>query len=145
VSKWLARNRRYVGLSFAAGFGWQAVCIAVLFALHPSYYGEELHKTIDLIGRIASYIVLITMTVTSFFPVRRKMRPEHWRWLQWVGIWYFWAAIWVTYAGQAVSSEVRTIDVVYTVMGLLVLFLRVAAYLKTRASQRIQKTGGLGT
>jgi hypothetical protein len=62
-----------------------------------------------------------------------------------VGIWYFWASIWVTYAGQAVSSEVRTIDVVYTVLGLLVLLLRIAAYLKTRAGQRIQKTGSLGT
>ncbi|MCX2975705.1 hypothetical protein EYC87_19215 [Halieaceae bacterium IMCC8485] len=145
VSKWLARNRRYTGLSFAAGFGWQAVCIAALFALHPSYYGEQLHNTVDLIGRIASYIFLIAMTVTSFFSVRRKMRPEHWRWLHLVGIWYFWAVIWTTYAEHALSSAVRTIDVVYTVMGLLVLFLRIAAYLKTRAGQRIQKTGGLGT
>jgi len=37
-SRWLLRNRRYVGLSFAAGFGWQAVFIAVLFALHSNYY-----------------------------------------------------------------------------------------------------------
>ena len=51
----------------------------------------------------------------------------------------------MTYAGQAVSSEVRTIDLVYTVLGLLVLLLRIAAYLKTRAGQRIQKTGSLGT
>ncbi|MEH6551771.1 MAG: hypothetical protein V7711_08230 [Pseudomonadales bacterium] len=145
VSSWLYRNRRYTGLSFAAGFGWQAVSIAVLFALHPSYYGEELHKTSDLIGRIVSYVFLIAMTVTSFFPVRRKMRREHWRWLHLVGIWYFWAAIWVSYAGQTLSSEVRTIDVVYTVLGLLVLFLRIAAYLKTRAGKPIHRTGGLGT
>ena len=145
ASSWLYRNRRYTGLSFAAGFGWQALCIAVLFALYPSYYGAELHNAIDLIGRIVSYVFLVAMTVTSFFPVRRKMRPEHWRWLHLVGIWYFWAAIWVTYAGQVVSSEVRTINVVYTVMGLLVLFLRIAAYLKTRTGQRIRKTGGLGT
>ena len=85
------------------------------------------------------------MTVTSFFPVRRKMRPEHWRWLHLVGIWYFWAVIWTTYAEHALSSAVRTIDVVYTVMGLLVLFLRIAGYLKFQAGQRIQKTGGLGT
>jgi sulfoxide reductase heme-binding subunit YedZ len=137
VSKWLARNRRYMGLSFAAGFGWQAVCIAALFALHPSYYGEQLHNTVDLMGRIASYIFLTALTVTSFFSVRRKMRPEHWRWLHLVGIWYFWAVIWVTYAEQALSSAVKTIDLVYTVLGLLVLFLRIAAYLKTRAGKSI--------
>lgn len=133
VSKWLARNRRYTGLSFAAGFGWQAVCIAALFALYPSYYGEQLHNTVDLIGRMASYVFLIAMTVTSFFSVRRKMRSEHWHWLHLVGIWYFWAVIWGTYAEHTLSSAVRTIDVVYTVLGLLVLFLRIAAYLKTRA------------
>ncbi|MCS5585569.1 MAG: hypothetical protein NZ777_18925, partial [Pseudomonadales bacterium] len=45
TSSWLLRNRRYLGLSFAAGFGWQAVFIAVLFTLYSPYYWEELHKT----------------------------------------------------------------------------------------------------
>ena len=144
ISNWLFRNRRYTGLSFAAGFAWQAVFIAVLFALHPPYYGEELHNTFDLTGRIASYILLIAMTVTSFYSVRRKMRPEHWRKLHLVGIWYFWAAIWVSYGEQALSSEARTIDVVYIALGLLVLFMRIAAYVKTRASNVIQQTGNLG-
>jgi sulfoxide reductase heme-binding subunit YedZ len=41
LSKWLLRNRRYFGLSFAAGFGWQAVFIGVLLALHNAYYWNE--------------------------------------------------------------------------------------------------------
>jgi DMSO/TMAO reductase YedYZ heme-binding membrane subunit len=133
LSKWLATNRRYIGLSFAAGFGWQAVFIAVLFALHSSYYWEELHNAVDLFLRIVSYILLFALTITSFFPVRRRMRPQHWRCLHLGGIWYFWAAIWVSYAGQAISASARTIDVMYTVLGLLVLSLRLAAYLTTRA------------
>jgi sulfoxide reductase heme-binding subunit YedZ len=144
VSKWLSRNRRYFGLSFASGFGWQAVFIAVLFALHASYYWEELHTPDGLAIRIVSYIFLIAMTVTSFFPVRRKMRSQHWRWLHLAGIWYFWAAIWTSYAGQALSSEAKTIDVVYTVMGLLVLILRVAAYLKTRGRKPSREVHGPG-
>ena len=143
VSDWLARNRRYTGLSFAAGFGWQAVFIAVLFAFHASYYWEVLHTPDGLFLRIVSYIVLIAMTVTSFFPVRRKIRPQHWRWLHLACIWYFWAAIWTSYAGQALSSQAKTIDVVYTVLGLLVLALRIAAYLKSRAGKSIRKTTGL--
>jgi DMSO/TMAO reductase YedYZ heme-binding membrane subunit len=144
VSSWLARNRRYTGLSFAAGFGWQAVFIAVLFALHASYYWEVLHTPDGLFIRIVSYLFLIAMTLTSFFPVRRKMRPQHWRWLHLACIWYFWAAIWVSYAGQALSSAVKTIDVVYTVLGLLVLVLRIAAYLKTRARKSSGEAPGLG-
>jgi DMSO/TMAO reductase YedYZ heme-binding membrane subunit len=134
LSKWLLRNRRYLGLSFAAGFGWQAVFIGVLLALHNAYYWEELHNDIDLFLRMASYVFLLAMTVTSFFPVRRKMRPEHWGWLHLVGIWYFWAAIWASYAPMALSSDAKTIDVVYTVLGLLVLVPRITAFLKTRAS-----------
>ncbi|MDA9574693.1 hypothetical protein N9R52_03720, partial [Porticoccaceae bacterium] len=50
ISQWLLRNRRYTGLSFAAGFAWQAVFIAVLLYLYPAYYWDELHKTSDLVG-----------------------------------------------------------------------------------------------
>jgi sulfoxide reductase heme-binding subunit YedZ len=136
LTRWLARNRRYTGLSFAAGFGWQAVFIAVLLILHPPYYADELHSATDLFLRMVSYTMLIALTVSSFFPVRRRMRREHWRWLHLVGIWYFWAAIWVSYAEQAMSSDARTIDFVYTVLGLLVFMLRVLAYLKTLSSRR---------
>ena len=134
LSKWLLRNRRYLGLSFAAGFGWQAVFIGVLLALHNAYYWEVLHNDIDLFLRMASYVFLFALIITSFFPVRRKMRPEQWRWLHLVGIWYFWAAIWASYAPMALSSDAKTIDVVYTVLGLIVLMLRITAFLKTRAS-----------
>ncbi|MBT4381262.1 MAG: hypothetical protein HOD26_20910 [Gammaproteobacteria bacterium] len=134
ISSWLLRNRRYLGLSFAAGFGWQAVFIAVLFTLYSPYYWEELHKTSDLVLRIGSYALLIAMTITSFFPVRRRLRTEHWHWLQLVGVWYFWLAIWTSYAELAFSSSATVISFVYFNLGLLALVLRVAAYLKRRTN-----------
>ena len=73
ISQWLLRNRRYTGLSFAAGFAWQAVFIALLLDLYPAYYWDELHKTSDLVGRSLSYVLLLALTVTSFYPVRRKL------------------------------------------------------------------------
>ncbi len=54
-------------------------------------------------------------------------------WLHLIGIWYFWAAIWASYAPMALSSNAKTIDVVYTVVGPVALLLRVAAYLRTRS------------
>ena len=134
TSSWLLRNRRYLGLSFAAGFGWQAVFIAVLFTLYSPYYWEELHKTSDLVLRIGSYALLIAMTITSFFPVRRRLRTEHWHWLQLVGVWYFWLAIWTSYAELAFSSSATVISFVYFNLGLLALVLRVAAHLKRRTN-----------
>ena len=131
-SKWLLRNRRYTGLSFAAGFAWQAVFIAVLLTLYPAHYWDELHKTSDLVGRSLSYVLLLALTVTSFYPVRRKLSRAQWSWLHWVGIWYFWAAIWVSYTEQALSQNAKTIDVVFAVLGLLALILRLAANIKSR-------------
>ena len=136
ISQWLLRNRRYTGLSFAAGFAWQAVFIAVLLDLYPAYYWDELHKTSDLVGRSLSYVLLLALTVTSFYPVRRKLSRAQWSWLHWVGIWYFWAAIWLSYVPAAFISEPKAIYLVYSVAGLLALLLRIAAYLKRRVSQQ---------
>ena len=131
-SHWLLRNRRYIGLSFAAGFAWQAVFIAVLLALYPDYYWQVLHNTADLVLRMLSYLLLVALTITSFYPVRRAMRPRSWRVLHLVGIWYFWAAIWVSYAGVLLSGDTRIIAIVYVLAGLIVLTVRLAAYLKNR-------------
>tara|TARA_B110000093_G_scaffold99650_1_gene107157 strand:+ start:1011 stop:1580 length:570 start_codon:yes stop_codon:yes gene_type:complete len=139
-SKWLLRNRRYTGLSFAAGFVWQAVFIAVLFALYPAYYWDELHKTSDFLGRSASYLFLFTLTLTSFFPVRQRLSPAQWHWLHWIGIWYFWAAIWVSYAEQALSQNSKPVDIVFTFLGLLVLILRLFANFKSRAIRSNRKS-----
>lgn len=139
-ASWMSRNRRYFGLSFAAGFGWQAVFIGVLLALYPDYYWRELHNDLDLLLRMLSYLALLALTVSSFFPIRRLMRREHWRLLHLVGIWYFWAAIWVSYAGQATGAGAKTIDFVYTLLGLLALVLRLAAYLQARSGNSAQRS-----
>ena len=131
-SSWLLRNRRYVGLSFAAGFGWQAVFILVLLVLHGDYYATVLHDTAEFISRMLSYLLLLALTVTSFFPVRRVMDPRHWRLLHLVGIWYFWAAIWVSYAETVMAGDTRVIAIVFVISGLVVLTLRCAAFLKQR-------------
>ena len=133
-SSWLLRNRRYVGLAFAAGFGWQAVFIVALLALHGDYYATVLHDTAEFIMRMLSYALLLALTVTSFFPVRRAMDPRHWRLLHRVGIWYFWAAIWVSYAETVMVGDTRLIAIVYTVTGLLVLAVRFAAYWEKRTA-----------
>ena len=139
-SSWLLRNRRYVGLSFAAGFGWQAVFILVLLGLHGDYYATVLHDTAEFISRMLSYVLLLALTVTSFFPVRRAMDPSYWRLLHLVGIWYFWAAIWVSYAETVMAGDTRVIAIVFLILGLLVLTLRCAAYLKKRSALVIEPT-----
>ena len=138
-ASWLLRNRRYVGLAFAAGFVWQAVFIVVLLALHGDYYATVLHDAAEFITRMLSYALLLALTVTSFFPVRRAMDPRHWRLLHRVGIWYFWAAIWVSYAEMVMVGDTRVIAIVFVISGLFALTLRCAAYLKKRSALAIEQ------
>ncbi|MEM1154551.1 MAG: hypothetical protein AAGI44_10440 [Pseudomonadota bacterium] len=133
LTRWLARNRRYTALSFAAALAWQAVFIAVLLALYSPYYWNVLHKNSELITRIVLYVVLIALAVTSLFPVRRRMRREHWRWLHLVGIWILWLTVWSTYTAQAFGEKPKTIDTVYAVLGTLALAFRITAYFQRLA------------
>ncbi len=138
-ASWLLCNRRYVGLAFAAGFVWQAVFIVVLLALHGDYYATVLHDTAEFITRMLSYALLLALTVTSFFPVRRAMNPKHWRLLHRVGIWYFWAAIWASYAEMVMVGDTRVISIVFVISGLFALTLRCAVYLKKRSALAIEQ------
>ena len=134
TSRWVLRNRRYFGLSFAAAMGWQMLFIIVLFSAYMPYYMEELHKTSDLILRTAAYIVLFALTITSFYPVRRRMRQQHWRWLHLFGVWLMFLSIWVSYASIVFIEQPTSIAYVMFVLGSIVLIMRLAAYRLSTAS-----------
>jgi sulfoxide reductase heme-binding subunit YedZ len=132
VSRWLLSNRRYIGLSFAGVFTWHLVFLLALFVLHQDYYMQTVHEPSDVYLGSVSYVLLMAMAVSSLFTVRHKMRPGHWQLLHRVGIWYFWLAVWVTYTEIAFSDGSTYISVAYAALGLLVLILRLAAYLTIR-------------
>ena len=50
-----------------------------------------------LIYRLGPYIFLTVMTITSFFPVRRKMNRKVWYVIHWIGIYYLWWDMELTY------------------------------------------------
>ena len=63
-SRWLLRNRRILGLCFAAGMGWQLFFILWLVTLHWNYYLEEAYSYFDLAVQVPGYLVLIAMSAT---------------------------------------------------------------------------------
>jgi sulfoxide reductase heme-binding subunit YedZ len=145
ASQWLLANRRYIGLSFAAAFFWHLLVLVAFFLLHQNYYLREVHTASDLWLGTVSYILLVAMAATSFFAVRRRMRPKYWRALHLVGIWYFWAAMWATYVDLTISDRATVASTAYSILGFLVLALRIVAYQKTLAKKPVHKTTGPGT
>ncbi len=133
--KWLLRNRRYFGLGFAAGFAWQMVFILWLAIGHPEYYAEEVFSGVSdfIIYRLGPYLFLVAMTITSFFPVRRKMNRTAWYVLHWTGIYYIWYVVEITYWYEVSFYEDRQIiDYIYVTVGGLAYLARVGEWIRLR-------------
>ena len=85
-SRWLLRNRRYIGLAYAASMGWQLFFILWMWTGHWEYYKGEVYLLSDILFQVPGYLIIFAMTITSFMPVRRKMSQKQWRFMHWTGI-----------------------------------------------------------
>ena len=137
--RWLLRNRRYFGLGFAAGMGWQLVFILWMFIGHRDYFMENVYEDSDLIYRFIPYALLFAMSISSFLPVRRKMNPVVWRVLHWVGIYYLFYVIELTYWYEINLYEDRQIiDYIYVTAGALAYLARVGEWIRLRTVKRLK-------
>ena len=139
-SRWLLRNRRIVGLCFAAGMAWQLFFILWLVIGHWDYYMEEAYSYFSLAEQVPGYVLLIAMTITSFKPGRSKLTARQWKMLHTGGIYFIWAVVWSTYWYELFYyDDIQFIDHVYYWAGFAAWGVRMAAWSKTRAMQ----SGGL--
>ena len=129
---WLRRNRRYLGLAYAAGMGWQLLFIAWLLAAHIDYYHEVADNPYDLAEEIPGYVLLLGMVVTSLGSGRRWLSPRNWQRLHLIGIYYLWAETWSTYWWYSFYYEnPQPIYYLYFWAGLLAWAIRVVDWRKT--------------
>lgn len=132
-SRWMLRNRKYLGLSFAAAMAWQAFFILWLVTIHTDYYVKEVYVLRDAIEGVTGYLFLIAMTVTSFPWGRKHLNPRQWRLLHLSGIYFLWAyAFSVYWWALFYYANPVWIDYVYYWAGFLAWCLRVAAWSKRR-------------
>jgi DMSO/TMAO reductase YedYZ heme-binding membrane subunit len=131
--RWLMRNRRYIGLSFAGGMAWQLVFILWMVIGFTRYYAEDVYLLADIAVQIPGYLFLMAMAVTSFMPVRRRMNTKQWRTLHRIGIYFLWGTVWSTYWFEIYYyGDIQIIDYVYYWTGFFVWGLRLTAWSKRR-------------
>ena len=139
-SRWLLRNRKFVGLCFAAAMAWQAVFIVWLTSIHTDYYVNEVYVLSDVVEGLIGYTFLIAMVLTSFKFGRSRLSPRQWRLLHKGGIywlWYYaWSVYWFNlfYYPVEYSTTPVLLDYVYYWGGFLAWGLRLAAWSKKRSS-----------
>jgi sulfoxide reductase heme-binding subunit YedZ len=133
IGPWLARNRRYIGLCFAAAMGWQLFFILWMVVGFWQFYVEDVYLFEDLLFQLPGYMLLIAMTLTSFKHWRSKITAQQWKLLHTFGIYFLWFTVWYTYWYELyVYQDIQIIDHVYYWSGLMAFGLRIMAWNKQR-------------
>lgn len=141
TTRWIARNRRIIGLCFAAGMAWQLFFIMWLVTGFFDYYMEEAYSYYDLAEQIPGYIILIAMTITSFRFGRRMISGRQWRFLHKGGIYFLWGVVWSTYWFELYYyDDIQMIDYIYYWMGTAAWGTRVAAWSKSRSLRQTRSS-----
>ena len=86
-SRWQRRNRRYLGVTFAASHAIHAVAIGCFAAMDPAGYAAATSIASYIFGGIG-YAFIIAMTATSFDRTAAALGPRAWRMLHVSGGYY---------------------------------------------------------
>jgi sulfoxide reductase heme-binding subunit YedZ len=86
-TRWLRRNRRYLGVTFAASHAIHAVAIACFAAMDPAGYAAATSIASYIFGGVG-YAVIIAMTATSFDRTAALIGARAWRMLHISGGYY---------------------------------------------------------
>lgn len=84
---WQRRNRRYLGVSFAASHAIHAIAITAFAMRDPAGFAAATSTVSYIFGGIG-YLVIIALTATSFDRSAAMLGPRAWRRLHLVGGYY---------------------------------------------------------
>jgi len=142
--RWILRNRKYLGLTFAAAMAWQGLFILLMVIIYSDYYINEVYVMRDAIEGVTGYVFLIAMVLTSFQPGRKLLGPKKWRLLHLSGIYFLWAyAFSVYWWALFYYSNPLPIDYIFYWTGFLAWGFRAAAWNKKRR-KKAEKSGSSG-
>ena len=143
-SRWLLRNRKYLGLSFAAAMAWQGLFILWLVIGHTDYYVNEVYVLRDAIEGVVGYAFLLAMTVTSFPRGRKTLSRKQWRALHLSGIYFLWAyAFSVYWWALFYYANPVLLDYIFYWSGLAAWALRATAWSKKRKQAAAKDSPGM--
>ncbi|TWA98364.1 hypothetical protein [Bradyrhizobium stylosanthis] len=95
-TRWQRRNRRYLGLSFAASHAIHAIAIVAFAKMDPAGFAEATSPASYIFGGIG-YAMIIAMSATSFDRTAALIGPRAFRALHLVGGYYLWFQFMVSF------------------------------------------------
>lgn len=128
ATRWVLRNRRYLGVSFAWAHGLHLLAIAMLALLLGDAFESDL---LTIVFGGATYLLMFGMAATSFDRSARWLGPHRWRLLHRSGLHMLWLLFAILWTGLAATSPLH-LALAITVWGMA--GVRIAAHLVRRAA-----------
>lgn len=133
VTRWLHRNRRYLGVSFAASHTLHAFAIIAFAVADPVLFGSMTSTGTLVTGGLA-YLFIIAMAATSFDGAVRWLGARNWRLLHWCGSWYIAISFIITNAKRTPGMPIYWLAVTLTTA---VILLRLFDWWQRRRTARL--------
>jgi DMSO/TMAO reductase YedYZ heme-binding membrane subunit len=130
-TRWLHRNRRALGVSFAASHGLHAAAIAAFAALDHAGFAAATSLASFVFGGIG-YAFIVAMTATSFDRTAQAIGPRAWRILHLTGGYYLWFQFMVSFGKRIPDMPLYAL---FLIPLLVVLALRLIAMVSARTAR----------
>lgn len=102
TTRWMIRNRRWLGLGFAFSHLVHLIAILWLFGVYGGQTPAPSMRTI--IGGGIAYVFIALLAATSWNGAVRALGARTWQRLHKTGVWYIWLIFMVSYGGRAASD-----------------------------------------
>lgn len=137
---WWLRNRKYIGLCFAAAMAWQGLFILIMSMCFREYYYADIYLLRDELEGSVGYLFLPVMVLTSFNVAHKHLSQKQWKLIHKTGIYFLWAYPFSVYWWNLYYYEnPQPIDYVYYWSGFIAFALRIAAWGKRRVQTTERK------
>lgn len=117
-SKWMLKNRRYIGVSFAISHYLHLLSL-FLMTFHISFNVFEDRGLFTTIGGAIGYLFITIMTITSFDKYRKIVSPKNWKRIHTIGSYYLWIIFAKSYIPRITEGSFYTLFAVLLITTLL--------------------------
>jgi methionine sulfoxide reductase heme-binding subunit len=133
-TRWLRRNRRQFGVTFAASHALHAIAIVAFADMDPAGFATATNLASFVFGGIG-YAIIIAMTATSFDWSAAAIGPRAWRILHLVGGYYLWAQFVISFGKRIPAMPLYSL---FLIPLFAVLALRLIAMTAARTRRPVQ-------
>jgi len=130
-TRWLRRNRRALGVSFATSHGLHAAAIMAFAAQDPAGFTAATSLASYVFGGIG-YAVIVAMAATSFDRTAQAIGPRAWRILHLGGGYYLWFQFMVAFGKRIPDMPLYAL---FLIPLLVVMALRLIAMAPARTAR----------